>query len=219
MKLLIFDTETTGLPVNRVRAQLRPMNWPHIVSISWIVLDSKTNSTITKKSYIIKPIDWIIPIESTNIHGIQHAFASNYGVPLRDVMNEFISTEYDMVVAHNLEFDENVVVNALYWDLGCKDFIGFTKPKACTMLKTTKICKLPSNYGSGYKPPKLSELYEYVFKRKPILSRLHGSYYDTKILCDVIKSCKELRELLGLDTVHEEQTNVIPNLKGNILIL
>lgn len=43
MKLLIFDTETTGLPKSRKASTEGPNNWPHIVSISWVILDSDTN--------------------------------------------------------------------------------------------------------------------------------------------------------------------------------
>ena len=68
MKLLIFDTETTGLPKNRQPAERGPDNWPHIVSISWIVLDTDTNKEVKRRSYIIQPNGWHIPEESVRIH-------------------------------------------------------------------------------------------------------------------------------------------------------
>lgn len=218
MKLLILDTETTGLPDQyEIKAKTRPMNWPHIVSISWIIIDSETNETIIQRSYVIKPIDWIISKESSAIHGIQHSFASRYGSPLHDVMNEFLAQEYDMMIAHNLDFDENVLINAIYWDLNRHDFQGFNKLKACTMKLTRSLCKLPSQY--GYKNPKLSELYEHVFRVKPDHSRLHGSYYDTKILCDIIKTSADVRKLLGLNNKIEEIPNVSKSIKGNVLFI
>ena len=37
---MFFDTETTGLPKYRDQAYKAPGNWPHIVSIAWIILNS-----------------------------------------------------------------------------------------------------------------------------------------------------------------------------------
>ena len=207
MRVLIFDTETTGLPKKRQSAWLEPHVWPHIVSISWMLYDSDRNKTVLQKTYNIKPINWIIPQESTAIHGILHSYAERYGAPLGEVMEEFLNIEYDALVAHNLEFDENVIINAMRWDLG-HVFEGFTKPKYCTMRISRPMCNLP--YPSGYrgiKPPRLGELYEYVFHKKPMSSRLHGSFYDTKILCDIIKVCEPIRTAIGLSPSDHLITN------------
>lgn len=207
MKVLLFDTETTGLPKKRQSAWLEPNVWPHIVSIAWMVYDSKLDKVIVQKSYNIKPMHWVIPEESTAIHGILHKYAERYGASLKEVMEEFLNTEYDILVAHNLEFDENVIINAMRWDLG-EVFEGFTKPKYCTMRIGRPMCKLP--YPSGYpgvKPPKLSELYEHVFHKKPTKSRLHGSFYDTKLLCDIVKTYDPIRQAIGLSPVCDEITN------------
>ena len=198
MKVLIFDTETTGLPVDwKIPAERQPNNWPHIVSIAWMVLDSETNTIETQKSYIVKPLSWIIPEESTAIHGIRHSFAVEYGVALKDVMKEFFETSCDMYVAHNMNFDQNVIINAIYWDLK-GEIYKFEKPTCCTMKIATPMCRLRFSSGNGTKPPKLSELYEHVFRKKPILSRLHGSFYDTKILTDIIQVYEPIRVALGL---------------------
>ena len=68
MKLLIFDTETTGLPKSRKPSKEESNNWPHLVSISWIILDSETNQIEKERSYIVQPKGWIIPEESVRIH-------------------------------------------------------------------------------------------------------------------------------------------------------
>ena len=54
------------------------------------------------------------------------------------------------------------------------------------------------------KAPKLSELYEYVFKRQPIPSSLHDSLYDTLILTEIIRNCHELRSKMNLPSLEEE---------------
>ena len=53
MKLCIFDTETTGLPKDRNKQAIKePNNWPHIVSISWVILDVDTNSLSVNADFI-----------------------------------------------------------------------------------------------------------------------------------------------------------------------
>lgn len=197
MKLLIFDTETTGLPKNRQPAERGPDNWPHIVSISWIVLDTDTNKEIKRRSYIIQPNGWEIPAESVKIHGITTGIAIVKGSDLCRVLNEFIMEECDGWVAHNLEFDMSVIVNAVLWDLRTQ-FPVTPQRKFCTMLLSKPICKLPGKWNNSYKPPKLKELYFHAFGRHPEESQLHNSMYDVEILTDIIKTYLPLRQAMGL---------------------
>lgn len=207
MKLLIFDTETTGLPKDRNKQAIKePNNWPHIVSISWVILDVESNNIESRKSFTIKPSNWVIPEDSTKIHGITHDFAMRNGTSLTDAMTAFILEKYDCLVAHNIQFDFNVLMNACRWDLGL--VVDDTKYKRkCTMMLSTDLCKLPSQW--GYRWPKLSELYEFAFHRKPVSTSLHNSIYDTLILAEIIQHCDELRHKMGLPT-----KNVIVN-NGN----
>ena len=217
MKVLIFDTETTGLPVDwKIPAQRQPHNWPHVVSIAWMVLDSETNKIESQKSYIIKPIGWTVPEESTAIHGIRHSFAESYGAPLGEVIREFFETGCDMYVAHNMNFDENVIMNAVYWDLN-GDVYRFQSPTKCSMKLSASMCRIPFKSGGGNKPPKLSELYEHVFRRKPVLSRLHGSFYDAKILTEIIQKYQPMREALGLSVRNSISDNASQGIKDGVL--
>lgn len=197
MKLLIFDTETTGLPKSRQPAANGPNNWPHIVSISWIVLDSETNAELKMSSYIIKPNGWTIPEDSVKIHGITQEIAIERGVSLYDVMSEFVQEACDAWVAHNLEFDMSVIVNAVLWDLKI-NFPATPQRKFCTMLLSKPICKLPGYFKNSYKPPKLKELYFHAFGRHPVEAELHNSMYDVRILTDIIKHFFPLRVAMGL---------------------
>ena len=197
MKLLIFDTETTGLPKSREPATKGPNNWPHLVSISWIILDTDTNTEVTSKNYIIYPEDWEIPDESTAIHGITQQHATLYGTHLADVMTIFVNEPCDAWVAHNLEFDMGVIVNAVLWDLKLQ-FPAVPQRKFCTMLLGKGICKLPGYYKNSYKAPKLKEFYFHVFGKHPEELLLHNSMYDVRILTEIIKSCLPLRQAMGL---------------------
>jgi DNA polymerase III epsilon subunit-like protein len=196
MKLLIFDTETTGLPRIRVPAMMEPNNWPHIVSISWVILNSDTNVIEKQKSYIIKPLNWTIPEDSVKIHGITTERANAEGKQLSSVIGEFLAEPHDLLVAHNLEFDLNVIYNAIRWDLELP-FKHMNKPSCCTMELSRDICNLNPIFGKP-KSPKLSELYEFVFKKQPNKNSLHNSLYDTLILAEVIQHCQELRSKMNL---------------------
>lgn len=205
MRLLIFDTETTGLPRSRASAASGPNNWPHLVSISWIVLDTNTNTELGRHSYIIKPDGWTIPQESVDIHGITTEQASLVGKPLFDVMGEFIAESCDAWVAHNFEFDFGVIMNAVLWDLKMQ-FPYIPQKKFCSMNLTKNICKLPGKF--GYKSPKLKELYYCAFKLFPAEHLLHNSMYDVEILTEVIKSYLPLRQAMGLVTSSVDKEDV-----------
>lgn len=194
MKLLIFDTETTGLPKSRDPVGKKPNNWPHLVSISWVILDSETNKVVKERNYIIKP-NWAIPVESTQIHGITTEHAMLYGQDLRNVMLEFINEPCDMMVAHNMEFDISVVINAFMWDLNL-EFLPIRPKQICTMKLSRELCMIPGKY--GYKYPKLKELYYHAFKKMPDETKLHNSLYDVLVLTEIIQSYSPLRQAMGL---------------------
>ena len=46
MKVLIFDTETTGLPQTRNINQETLHQWPHIVQFSYVIFDTELNDII-----------------------------------------------------------------------------------------------------------------------------------------------------------------------------
>jgi DNA polymerase III epsilon subunit-like protein len=195
MKLLIFDTETTGLPKDRNPPNHGPNNWPHLVSISWILLDSETNQIIKEQNHIIKP-NWEIPIESTKIHGITTEYATSCGIDLYSAINEFMREECHMIVAHNMEFDISVIVNAVLWDLKLQ-FPPIRPKQICTMKLGRDLCMIPGKYGK-YKYPKLKEFYYHVFKKMPDENKLHNSLYDVKILTEIVQTYLPLRQAMGL---------------------
>ena len=213
MKLVIFDTETTGLPKARNPSTDGPNNWPHLVSISWVVLDSDTNEILKERNYIIKPLNWDIPAESTMIHGITTEYATHCGIDLYSAISEFVTEECHMIVAHNMEFDINVVVNAVLWDLKLQ-FPPIRPKQICTMKLGRDLCMIPGKYGK-YKYPKLKELYYHAFKKMADESKLHNSFYDVRILTEIIQNYLPLRQAMGLvvrsvptvsDGVHESRS-------------
>ena len=53
MKVLVFDTETTGLPTSYNVSILDTEQWPYIVQISWILYDTDIREPIEREDYII----------------------------------------------------------------------------------------------------------------------------------------------------------------------
>jgi DNA polymerase-3 subunit epsilon len=174
-KYIVFDVETTGLPKDYKASPTLFELWPHIVQFSWLVV----NKNITERSYIIKPDNYIIPEESSNIHNITTTYAIQNGHSLKDVLQIFKNdcNSVDFIVAHNATFDISVILAACY---RLKENVIFLKNKKviCTMKSSTNICKLSGKY--GYKYPKLEELYFFLFKEKPNVV-LHNSLEDSKV--------------------------------------
>lgn len=217
MKLLIFDTETTGLPKSRKPSKEGPNNWPHIVSISWVILNSTTNKVEKEVSHIVKPKDWVIPEDSVRIHGITQEKAEKEGESLARVLGEFLAEPYDMIVAHNMEFDYNVLDNAIRWDLDMA-FTEIKKPKICTMELSRDICNLRNLFGKP-KVPKLKELYTHAFGSPPNESELHNSLYDTKVLTKIIQEFKPLRVKMNLELEQKEVVKQYVDSKNGSRIL
>lgn len=157
---LFFDTETTGLPKNWKAPVTDLENWPRLVQLACLLYDNSGN-LISSVDYIIKPNGFIIPIESSNIHGISHERAISQGKYLQNVLLEFnlMIEQADYLVAHNISFDEKVV-GAEFLRAGMSNTLSL-KNKICTMEVTTDFCAIDGPY--GYKWPKLSELHFKLF--------------------------------------------------------
>lgn len=185
MKYLFFDTETTGLPIDRSPATKTDGIWPNIVSIAWILADD--DSTILHSEYnIVKPKGWIIPEESIAIHKINQTTAEKYGIELKTVIDRFLwyVNECDVIVAHNLYFDKNVINNALKWQLGRSLMLDdYKKRMFCTMQNGRPLVGIPSKTAGKFKSPKLSEMYKEVFGVEPS-GTLHNAMTDTQILME-----------------------------------
>ena len=181
MKLLVFDTETTGLlPKMRIPTKHNIHMFPNIVQFSFVVYDSELNEVTKTVDSIVHVPDYIvISDESAKIHGITNTISREQGRCIKDVLNDFINAtnEVDVVVAHNIEFDIKCVKVELMRNDMSTNFIDQLQ-LYCTMKdpKSIELCKLPSKFASEYKYPKLQELYATLFNETP--DNLHNSLYD-----------------------------------------
>lgn len=213
MKILVFDTETTGLPTNNYNNTRGKWYkyWGHIVQISWILYDTEKNKILNMEDYIIKldkEID--LPQSSIDIHSITRKKMETHGTELIPVISYFIEMLKlcDIIIGHNVEFDISMVRAELLRCGAVDIFLMINKKIVCTMKKYKKYCNiLARSKRTGRifcKYPKLMELHEKLFGYIPF--NLHDSLVDV-IVClrsyikmeeeyDIYVNCKELREYL-----------------------
>jgi len=174
MTYLIFDTETTGLPINWKAPVTDLNNWPRLVQIAWMQCDN-SGKILSSSNYMVKPRNFIIPEDAVKIHGISTEIAMNEGVALNIVLSEFSTaiSQSSILIAHNMAFDEKVV-GAEFLREKIESGL-FTIPKICTMERSTDYCKL-GHY--GYKWPSLSELYFKLFDKN--FEDAHDAVVDVK---------------------------------------
>lgn len=197
MKILVFDTETTGLPqkneFNREPSIYDFDKWPCIIQISYILYDLSTNETIVKNNYIKIDNSIIIPPESFEKHKLTHEFLNTNGINIIPALREFntLLKISDIIVGHNISFDKRMVFVECLRNNVPQYFTSFRgkerikKMEFCTMRKTTKYCnfiKISKKTNKPYlKTPSLSELYLHLFPDSTLPSELHNSLVDILI--------------------------------------
>ena len=157
---LFFDTETTGLPKSWRAPVTDVNNWPRLVQLAYLYCDGD-GKTLSSGDYIIKPEGFIIPESASGIHGISTERAKLEGVLLHNVLLEFekLVGEADVLVAHNMSFDEKIVGSELI-RAGMPNSLP-AKTKICTMERATDFCAIKGPCGNKW--PKLTELHQTLF--------------------------------------------------------
>lgn len=200
---LFFDTETTGLPISWNAPISDVNNWPRIVQIAWAHYDDM-GKEIKTKSYIIKPENFFIPIESSRVHGISTEMANEKGISLKASLNE-LTKAIDIakfLIAHNMNFDEKIVA-AEYLRKNMQNKLQFIK-KICTMESSVDFCKIPGN--EKFKFPKLSELYFKLFNKH--FEDAHDALVDVRACA---KCFFELKNL-GVIEIEDKKTDKPKNI-------
>ena len=187
MLVLVFDTETTGLPTNNYECKKEDWHthWGHIVQWSWILYDTEKHKVMEIEDHIIKIADDVeLSDESINIHGITREKINKNGIPIKEAMLLFVYSLYecDMVLGHNVSFDVNMARAEMIRNEGFDYFTMATVKHKCTMKSTIYLCKILTTSKTGrkyYKFPKLVELHEKVFETTP--RNLHDSMTDVLV--------------------------------------
>lgn len=223
MRVLVFDTETTGLPQTKILNPDTLHQWPTIVQFSYIIYDLSLNDIVESKDYVIKvPENILISEESSKIHGITNEISSKKGILVDEVLNEFFYylKDVDWIIGHNVSFDINMIkvelLRIIYnkklitqqlkmykYDL---HFITNYKNICCTLQDSIQFCNIQAidKFGRPYlKYPKLVELHQKLFDSSP--SNLHNSFNDILVTLrcfmklkhdsDLLKSCNSFRSV------------------------
>lgn len=175
--ILIFDTETSGLPpfqmVQKKRTIASPIKyltyWDEcrIVELAWQIY--QPDGTLIKSySSLVYPDGFQISPESTKIHGITQEEAITHGKSIQTILQDFqkdlqtVST----IVAHNIDFDYSVVLSEY-----------LRQSLSIDSLKTKKqLCTMKDWLQADRKWPKLTELYYECFEEE--LQQTHRALDD-----------------------------------------
>lgn len=171
-RILIYDTETTGLPKNYKPAEEDLTNYPNVVQFAAKVIevdldDIEHNKVIYNFDSLVYPFRKEQPLVISDgakaIHNITENDCIQSGTAIEHLAYQFqgLLNSVDVVVCHNLGFDRNVMVSELL-NLGIKPNTRRTTKQFCTMKYSTELLKLPSNYTGKYKFPKLEELFKWL---------------------------------------------------------
>jgi len=173
-KYLFFDTETTGLPKDRHAPLTESDQWPHLVQVAWVLY--KGEQPISSESHLIYPGGYVIPEAATEVHGISTVQAAMEGTSVKLVLQRFKEAlqKADYVIAHNLEFDANII-GAEMVRMGQQPFLG-GQGHICLMKRSTQFCAIKRRW--GYKWPKLEELHQKLFGEG--IDGAHDALVDVK---------------------------------------
>ena len=191
----VFDTETSGLPRGRQPSFRDDDAYAtcRIVSIAWQILSSEFE-VMEEDYFLIKPVDFTIPQDAINIHGITNEYAIEHG-------HEF-ATKIDTIwealqkcthlVGHNISFDFGVLLHELsihqhpmHQHPQAKAAINklFEMQRVCTMLTGKRYIKMK-------KFPKLIELHAHLFDGAQ-LEGAHNAQVDTNCCVKCFKYMME----------------------------
>jgi DNA polymerase III epsilon subunit-like protein len=200
MRVLVFDTETTGLPETKIINPDTLNLWPHIVQFSFLIYDSCLNEIVKTSDSIVKVKEGVvITEESIKFHGITNKIARRKGLKIQEILNEFFYClrNVDVLVGHNISFDINMVkielLRMIYSNAteiekttnkGALYFLTNFKNICCTcsLKESIELCNIIAfdKRGEPYlKYPKLIELHEKLFEITP--NNLHNSFNDILI--------------------------------------
>ncbi len=173
---IIYDTETTGLPLWHEPSD--DPRQPHIVQLAAALIDVDTGGLIAGIDLTVEPDGWTIPDDVARVHGITTARAQQYGVPEATALLVFADlwAAADLRVAHNESFDARIIRIALKrhatQDVHVHDAWSAGEAQ-CTARMATPVCALPPTEAmrragrTHHKTPNLAEAFRHFFGRDP----------------------------------------------------
>jgi DNA polymerase-3 subunit epsilon len=174
---LFLDTETSGIPESWNAPTTEVDKWPYIVQIAWMIYDNEGRK-LKEREFYIKAKDYHIQQKSLEIHGISEEMANSMGVERKDALKALyrdLRRYQPLIVGHFITLDLHMI-QAGFARAGIKNIIK-NYPSFCTMRATSDYMHI-----SHRQYPKLSELYESLFKEK--MKNQHNAYGDAQAVAD-----------------------------------
>lgn len=202
--VLFFDTETNGLPTDRNAFTRDTEKWPHILQISWTLKSYQRNDEKVEGRIISSETHYIhlpdaVPFNdrSAAIHNISESVVRK-AAESRDVLERFKkdAQSADVLIAHNLAFDKPVLMAEYYRINPNESFAWLPTTDYCTMEQTKSTLRLPTRFArpnDPWKNPRLTELYEWLFKTAPTKEQLHTADGDVVVLIACFEELVRLR--------------------------
>lgn len=178
---IVLDLETTGLAKTS-----------RIVSIAWIVLNSKFND-VERRYYVVKPAPGtIIPTPSVKVHGITTVRAKREGIALRDVCYVLARTltehKCDTIVTHNANFDVPILLNEV------RRVSQRALARKLSELRVVCTMKKGAVSMGVTKWPKLINLYKHLFDVDISQEQQHHALYDCVNCAQIFKKLTQQEE-------------------------
>jgi DNA polymerase III epsilon subunit-like protein len=186
---LIFDIETTGLPIFLEYNKFPNPKESHlyensrIIEIGYIIIDENFQ-IVLEKSALTKTD---LHITNEHIHGITDEILKKEGQSLKHVLIELNQNienfKVDTIIAHNIQFDYNIVLSEIFRYLNSTNLTRYSKKVLCglktNLYNMNQICTMKEGRKLTGKNPKLKDLYEKLFN--VVVSQTHRALDDVKL--------------------------------------
>ncbi|AYD40400.1 3'-5' exonuclease [Clostridium fermenticellae] len=163
MKMIFFDTETTGI---------RPGN---ICQLSYILVDTYTKPNKTTGNNIFFKVNYVEP-GAEKIHGfsVETLNKLSHGKNFKDQLDKFLYDfkNADILIGHNVNFDIKFLSTELK---ECSEQL-IPKHTFCTMNYYKNICNLKNKYNEC-KMPKLEEVIKFLHITNSDINALSKKYF------------------------------------------
>lgn len=183
-RIAVFDLETSGLPMRMGFDKYYPYNQNEYYDSSRILQLAISDFYLGKsddianpipiQSFFRKPEQFQISEESFLVHHLSNDFLNEKGQTMLDILNTSrliqIFNECDIILAHNILFDFNILCNEI-------SRLGIEIPKNWQS-KLVCSCRLTEF-------TRLGILYDSIFE-KPA-TKLHDASGDVQVLIDILQ--------------------------------
>lgn len=131
MRIVVFDTETTGLPVS---GSDMLMEQPWAVQLAAVVLNDTLEIVETLNTLVIPPPGAVWSTKAQQMHGITLEAVNANGRHTKDVLESFreMLADANMWAAYNLPYDERVIRTSAK-RIGLSDIVPETCESWCIM--------------------------------------------------------------------------------------